>query len=68
MDLLRLLLSTGPQVSTDDLGTLPPNVKAFSSVPQLDVLRHADLMLCHGGITTINECIFFGVPMIVYSQ
>lgn len=63
----RLLLSTGPQVSTDDLGTLPPNVKAFSSVPQLDVLRHADLMLCHGGITTINECIFFGVPMIVYS-
>ncbi len=62
----RLIISTGHQVDPSSLGPLPSNTAAFRFVPQLEILQHADLMLCHGGIATINECIFYGVPMIVY--
>jgi len=46
---------------------LPDNVHLFSYVPQLKVLKEADLSINHGGIHTINECIHFEVPMLVYS-
>lgn len=53
----------GTKAKTD----LPANVHAFSYVPQLKVLASADLSINHGGIHTIHECIYFGVPMLVYS-
>jgi UDP:flavonoid glycosyltransferase YjiC (YdhE family) len=62
-----LVMSVGSSASVADFEPLPPNVRLFNSVPQLEMLQHADLMLTHGGISTINECIFLGVPMIVYS-
>ena len=34
--------------------------------PQLDILRRATLMLNHGGLNSIKECIYFGVPMLVF--
>jgi UDP:flavonoid glycosyltransferase YjiC (YdhE family) len=62
-----LILSTGRTTASEHFGPTPPNVHLFNVVPQLDVLKRADLMLTHGGINTINECILLGVPMIVYS-
>ena len=35
--------------------------------PQLNILQHCDAAITHGGITTINECISCGVPMLVCS-
>lgn len=43
------------------------NVYIFKSIPQLQVLKHADLSINHGGIHTINECIHFAVPMLIIS-
>ena len=43
------------------------NVYAFKWVPQLQVLSYADCSINHGGIHTINECIHFAVPMLIYS-
>jgi UDP:flavonoid glycosyltransferase YjiC (YdhE family) len=34
-------------------------------VPQLDVLRRADLIVTHGGAGTVKESILLGVPMVV---
>ena len=62
-----LIVSVGRETALDHFGPTPPNVYLFSFVPQLDVLKRADLMLTHGGINSINECILLGVPMIVYS-
>lgn len=42
-----------------------PNVLVLDYAPQLEVLAHADAALIHGGINTINECLIYGVPMIV---
>lgn len=62
-----LILGLGGMLETDFLQPLPENVHAFGWIPQLKVLAQADLSINHGGIHTINECVHFGVPMLVYS-
>ncbi|MEO0804126.1 MAG: nucleotide disphospho-sugar-binding domain-containing protein [Cyanobacteria bacterium J06642_2] len=62
-----LILSLGGNLDPQTLGHLPANVRVFPRVPQLFVLENADCAIVHAGINTINECIYFGVPMLVYS-
>jgi len=62
-----LIIGMGGLIEADVFNDLPGNVFPFSYVPQLKVLREADLSINHGGIHTINECIHFKVPMLVYS-
>jgi UDP:flavonoid glycosyltransferase YjiC (YdhE family) len=38
----------------------------FTRVPQLEVLRKADLFITHGGLGSIKEAIEYEVPMLVY--
>jgi UDP:flavonoid glycosyltransferase YjiC (YdhE family) len=63
-----LILAVGHDLSLDDFEPTPDNVYLFQQVPQLDLLKRADIVLTHGGIGTINECILLGVPMVVYSD
>lgn len=42
------------------------NALFFSRVPQLKVLKIADLFITHGGMGGIKESIFYEVPMLVY--
>ncbi|MEM7065137.1 MAG: nucleotide disphospho-sugar-binding domain-containing protein [Cyanobacteria bacterium P01_B01_bin.77] len=62
-----LVVGLGGQLDRDQLGTLPANVHAFGWTPQLQVLKHADCAVINGGINTINECLYLGVPILVYS-
>jgi MGT family glycosyltransferase len=61
---MTVILSTG-KVEPTDLGEIPPNIYAYTFVPQLDVLQHADLFFTHGGMNSINEAMYYGVPMLV---
>ncbi len=63
----RLFIGLGGQLDSAELGELPTNVHTFAYVPQLRVLREADLSINHAGIHTIHECIHFGVPQLIYS-
>ncbi len=62
-----LLISFGGKTIPDTLTAVPKNVFLHRWVPQLPVLAHTDCSINHGGIHTINECIHFKVPMLVYS-
>lgn len=62
-----LILGLGGLLEENFLPSLPSNVYAFSWIPQIEVLKEADCSINHGGIHTINECIYFRVPMLVYS-
>ncbi len=62
-----MILSLSKKVRIQDLGPIPSNVFAFDWIPQPKVLEYADGAISHGGTTSINECIYFGVPMVVYS-
>ncbi len=61
-----IFIGTG-KISPEDIGPVPENVHLFSYLPQLTILREADLSINHGGIHTIHECLHFRVPMLVYS-
>jgi UDP:flavonoid glycosyltransferase YjiC (YdhE family) len=61
-----LVISLSGRIPPADLGRLPERVRAFSWVSQMRVLTHADVMVTHGGISTIDECVIRGVPMLVY--
>ncbi|TDE08076.1 glycosyltransferase [Dyadobacter psychrotolerans] len=45
---------------------IPSNIHMFNRVPQLRVLKYADLFVTHGGLGSIKESIYYGVPMLVY--
>jgi UDP:flavonoid glycosyltransferase YjiC (YdhE family) len=62
-----LVLGLGSKVDPAQLSALPANVLALDFAPQLAVLKKALCMITHGGSTTLNECIHFGVPMLMYS-
>jgi UDP:flavonoid glycosyltransferase YjiC (YdhE family) len=62
-----LIMSLGGNLSIEDFQPIPENIYLFNWVPQLAVLKEADCSINHGGIHTINECIHFSVPMLVYS-
>lgn len=61
----QMILSVGRHLSTE-FENVPSNVLVVDWAPQLEVLKRASLMITHGGIGTLKDCIFFGVPMIVF--
>ncbi len=61
----QVLLSTGSGIDVKKLGDIPSNIQIYSTLPQLKILRRADLMITHGGLNSVVECILFEVPMIV---
>lgn len=61
----QLVLGTGGMVEAADL-PLPPDAVALPWIPQIPILERASLMVTHGGLGTIKECIFHDVPMVVF--
>lgn len=62
-----LVLGLGSKLDPRALHPVPENALVLAWAPQLEVLRIADVAITHGGITTINECVAYAVPMLVYS-
>jgi MGT family glycosyltransferase len=61
----QLVLGTGGLVEPADL-PLPADAVALSWIPQIPILERSALMVTHGGLGTIKECIFHDVPMVVF--
>jgi zeaxanthin glucosyltransferase len=62
-----LVLSLSGGIEPQALGPLPRGVHVFRWLPQTEVLASAEAAITHGGISTIDECVANGVPMVVYS-
>jgi len=60
------ILSTGKYLNINQMLPLSNNVILFEHLPQIDFLQYCDLMITHGGMNSINECIYNEVPMLVY--
>jgi zeaxanthin glucosyltransferase len=63
---LRLLLQVGDPQDLDALSSLPGHIVGRPWYPQLQVLAHASLAICHGGFSTVREALFYGVPMLIF--
>ena len=62
---VRVVMAIGNSVRPENLGPLPPTTMVRSRVPQLEVLSQASLFITHGGMNSVNEALFYGVPMLV---
>jgi len=60
------VLATGKAFDINLLLPLPNNLMVFETVPQVDLLQKCDIMVTHGGMNSITECVFCEVPMLVY--
>jgi len=60
---LSVILNTG-RIKPETLGRIPSNIYAYSFVPQIEVLHHADVFLTHCGMNSVNEALSCGVPMV----
>jgi len=64
---LSFILSLGGQSETTNSIPDIDNLCVLSSAPQVECLKKADVCFIHGGIASINEAIFYQVPMILCS-
>lgn len=64
----QVFMSIGKDIKRSDLGKIPNNFYVGEYLPQLQILEKADLFLTHGGMNSINESLYYGVPMIMFPQ
>jgi zeaxanthin glucosyltransferase len=62
----RLLLQIAGEEERARLAPLPGNVVAATWYPQLAVLERTSVFISHGGLGSVREALFFGVPMIIF--
>lgn len=61
----QLILTTG-SLNVAEFSGVPENALLVKAAPQLEVLKRASIMIGHGGFNSVKECIYFGVPMILF--
>ncbi|MBX7549309.1 macrolide-inactivating glycosyltransferase [Streptomyces sp. tea 10] len=64
----HLVLQVGRHVSAADLGDVPANVEVRDWVPQLAILKQADLFVTHAGAGGSQEGLATATPMIAVPQ
>lgn len=63
-----VVLSVGDQETRSALGPLPPHIRAFPRVDQLQTLSRAHVFVTHCGMNSVSESICLEVPMVLYPQ
>ena len=64
----QFVLSVGQHTKINSLGSIPANFIVRNSVPQLDILQRATVFITHGGMNSVHEGLYYGVPEIVIPQ
>ncbi len=64
----QVVMACGKGLDPASLGPVPTHFIVRQRVPQLDVLSRARAFITHGGMNSIMEGIWHGVPLAVYPQ
>ena len=62
---IDVVISVGEKVDAGKLKNIPSNIYIYNSVPQLEVLKMADVFVTHGGMNSVSEALVYGTPMVV---
>lgn len=65
---VEVYISMHQGIDRTKLGFIPDNIHIYEFLPQLEILRKASLFITHGGMNSMNEAIYFEVPMLVFPQ
>lgn len=61
----QFVLAAGLHSDASLLGEVPANFVVRPHVPQLEILQRAHAFITHGGINSVQEGLYYGVPQIV---
>ena len=64
----QVIMSVGNLISIEDLGVIPENISVRNFVDQIAVLNKADVFLSHCGMNSVNESLYYQVPLVMYPQ
>ena len=64
----RAAVAVGPTLSRSDLGPVSDRVVVRERLPMIDTLRHARVLVSHGGLTSTVEALANGVPVVIAPQ
>ena len=64
----QVILAFGRQTNLASLEPIPDNFIVQPAVPQLELLSKVDLFITHGGMNSISEGLYYGVPLVVVPQ
>ena len=64
----QVMMAIGNLVKIEELGTLPENISVFAHVDQIGVLKQADVFLSHCGMNSVNESLYYEVPLVMHPQ
>ena len=64
----QVIISVGNLVSIDELGNIPENISVYPHVDQIAVLKKTDVFLSHCGMNSVNESLYFEVPLVMFPQ
>ena len=64
----QVIMSVGNLVSVEEFEELPENISVFQYVDQIAVLKKADVFVSHAGMNSVNESLYFEVPIVTLPQ
>lgn len=62
----QVFMSIGKYIKLSDLGEIPGNFYIKNYLPQLEILKKTALFISHAGMNSVNESLYFGVPMLLF--
>lgn len=65
---IQVIMSVGDKTHIEALGSIPENFIVKNKVNQLQVLQTADVFLSHCGMNSVNESLYYAVPLILFPQ
>jgi len=63
---INLIISIGSHCDPEAIKSSKSNIYVYRNVPQIEILKKASMMITHGGLNSIKECIHFCIPMLIY--
>lgn len=64
----QVIMSVGEETDISALLEIPTNIRVYPRVDQMAVLKQADVFLSHCGMNSVNESLYYSVPLVMYPQ